>query len=77
MCVPVCELSLAHLITTPWTVTHQTPPVHGISQARILAWVAISFFRAFFPTQGSNSHLLRLLCWQVGSLPVAPSVKPG
>ena len=34
-----------------------SPPgfsVHGISQARILEWVAISFSRRIFPTQGSN-----------------------
>ena len=31
---------------TPWTIAHQGPPsVHGISQARILEWVAISFSR--------------------------------
>ena len=34
--------------------------VHGISQTRILAWVAISFF----PSQGSNPCLLWLLHWQ-------------
>ena len=28
---------------TPWTVAHQAP--HGISQARILEWVAISLSR--------------------------------
>ena len=33
--------------------------VHGISQARILEWVAISYLK------GSNLHLLR---WQVDSL---------
>ena len=27
---------------TPWTVAHQAPSVHGISQARMLEWVAIS-----------------------------------
>ena len=32
--------------------------VHGILQARILKWVAISFSRAIFPTQGSNPGLL-------------------
>ena len=32
--------------------------VHGISQARILEWVPISFSRGIFPTQGSNLHLL-------------------
>ena len=29
-----------------------------------------------FPTQGSNSHLLCLLQWQAGSLPVVPHGKP-
>ena len=28
--------------------------VHGIFQARVLEWVAISFSRGIFPTQGSN-----------------------
>ena len=30
---------------TPWTIAHQAPSVHGISEARILEWVAISFSR--------------------------------
>ena len=37
-----------------------SPPgslVRGISQARILEWVAISFFRGSSPTQGLNPHL--------------------
>ena len=29
-----------------------------------------------FPTQGSNLHLLHLLHWQAGSLPLAPPGKP-
>ena len=41
-----------------------SPPgssVHGISQARILQWVSISFFlKGIFLTQGSNLHLLHL-----------------
>ena len=37
--------------------------VHGIFQARILKWVAISFSRGFFPTQGLNLGLL--LCKQI------------
>ena len=39
------------------------PSVHGISQARILEWVAISFFQGIFPTQGSNPSLLH--CRQI------------
>ena len=33
---------------TPWTVAHQVPSVHGISQMRILEWVAISFSTGSF-----------------------------
>ena len=39
--------------------------VHGVLQARILEWVAISFSRGIFLTEGSDP---RLLHWQVDSL---------
>ena len=55
--------------------TDCSPPgssVHGILQARILEWVAISSSRGIFPTQGSNPCLLRLLHWQADSLPLCP-----
>ena len=45
-----------------------SPPdssVHGISQARILEWVDISFFRGIFTTCGLN---LNLLHWHADSL---------
>ena len=45
-----------------------SPPgssVHGISQARILEWVAISFLQRIFSTQALNLHPLQ---WQVDSL---------
>ena len=32
--------------------------VHGILQARILEWVAISLLQEIFPTQGMNTGLL-------------------
>ena len=47
--------------------------VHGIFQARILEWVAIS--RGSSWTQGLNLCLLCHLHWQVSSLPVAPPGK--
>ena len=46
--------------------------VHGISQARI--WNVLPFPSPgdlLDPTQGSNLHLLSLLLWQVGSLPLS------
>ena len=41
--------------------------LHGISQARILEWVAISFSRGSFLTRGLNPCLLH---WQADSLPL-------
>ena len=35
-----------------------------------------ALLQRIFPTQGSNLHLLCLLHWQVGSLPLAPPGKP-
>ena len=35
-----------------------------------------ALLQGIFPTQGSNLHLLHLLHWQVGSLPLAPPGKP-
>ena len=48
--------------------------VHGILQARILEWVAISFSRGFF--QPRDQTVLCLLHWQAHSLPLAPPGKP-
>ena len=51
--------SLRHvqLFATPWTVAHTGSSVHGILQAGILEWVASSFSRGSFPTQGWNRGL--------------------
>ena len=53
-----------------------SPPgssVHGIFKARVLEWVAVPSSRG---SSQSNWHLLYLLHWQVGSLPLAPPGKP-
>ena len=49
--------------------------VHGISQARILEWVAISFSRGIFLTQGLNPCLLAPLRWQVACFTTVPPRK--
>ena len=41
----------------------QDSSVYGMSQARILEWVAISFSRGIFLILGLNLHLL--LHWQI------------
>ena len=58
-----------------------SPPgssVHGILQARILEWVAISFSRGIFPTQGSNPGLLhcRQILYQLSYEGRPPLVPP-
>ena len=42
-----CGLRHVWFFASPWTAAHQAP-VYGISQARILAWVAISYYRVSF-----------------------------
>ena len=44
--IAVCMLSHVQLFVTPWSVTHQGFFRHGISQARMLAWVP-------FPSPGN------------------------
>ena len=47
--------------------------IHGIFQARVLEWVAISLLQGTFPTQGSNPGLHAL--W-ADALPSQPLGKP-
>ena len=48
----------------------------GTFQARILEWVAISFSRGSSQPRDWTLHLLLLLHWQAGSLPLMPPGKP-
>ena len=73
------EMLVTQLCLTFCDPMDYSPPgssVHGILQARILEWVAISSCRGIFLTQGSNPCLLRLLHWQAGSIPLVVPGKP-
>ena len=64
----VCAQSLSHV---QLFLTYCSPPgssVHGILQAGILEWVAISSSRGPSRPQVLNPHLLCLLLWPVDSL---------
>ena len=63
----VCAKSLQSCLTLcdPMGCSPPGSTVHGILQARILEWVAIS-----------SSRGSRLLLWQAGSLPLAPPGNP-
>ena len=60
--------SCVSFFATLWTMACQAPRPLGILQARILEWVGLAPLQGIFLTQESNSRLLRLLHWQVGSL---------
>ena len=71
-----CGLDAALIVVVIWLISHvwlfcnlmdcslPGSSVHGISQARVLEWVAISFSRgSSWLTQGYNPHLLH--CRQI------------
>jgi len=66
LCQMICCCLVAKLCPTLFNPMDCDPPgssVHGISEARILEWIAISFSRASSPPRD-------LLHWQAGSLPL-------
>ena len=62
VCVHAKSLQSCPTLCDPMDCSLPGSSAHGILQARILKWVAMSFFL----TQGSNLHLLH---WQADSLP--------
>ena len=64
-----------HLCGTLWTVARGAPLSTGFSRQEYWSGLPGSP-QGILPTQRSNLHLLCLLHWQVGSLPLAPSGKP-
>ena len=79
---PLAELRVLcakflQLCPTLWDPMHQSPPgssVHGIVQERILEWVTMPS-TGDLPDPEIEPSSLRLLRWQVGSLPTAPPGK--
>ena len=72
----MCACQVASVVPTICNPMDCSPPgsfVHGILQARILEWVAISYSRG--PSHpGTEPRLLHLQHWQVGSLPLVLQV---
>ena len=65
------RFSCVQLFVTPCTVTSGSS-AHGISQARILEWVAISFSRGSSQPGDRTCISLPLLQWLADSLALAP-----
>ena len=74
-CVHAKSLQSCPTLCDPVDCSPPASSVHGILQARILEWAAISSSGGL-PTQGSKSCLLCLLLWQAVSLPLETSGKP-
>ena len=73
-----CALSLQSCLTLcdPLDCSPPGSSVHGILQARILEWVAMSFFRGFSRPRDRTWGFLCVLHWQAVSLPLALPGKP-
>ena len=56
--MPAKSLQSSLSVCDPLDCSPPGSSVHGILQARILEWVAISFSWGIFPAQGSNPHPL-------------------
>ena len=81
MCVLVLKsLQSCPTLCDPMDYSLPGSSVHGILQARIQEWVTMPSSKGSSQprdiTQGSNSHLLCLLHWQMCSLPLVPPGKP-
>ena len=69
------HLSPIRFFATLWIVARQAPLSVGISRQEY--WSGLhTLLHGIFSTQGLNLHLLHLLHFQVGSLPLASHVKP-
>ena len=74
-CMSTKSLQSCLTLCDPMDCSPPGSSVRGISQERKLVGFH-AFLQRIFPTQGSNPHLLGLLHWQVGSLPLLPPGKP-
>jgi len=79
-------VSCLHLLLACFTSVVSNPlPLQTVAPRLLWPWdspgkntgVGCHFLlQGIFPTQGSNPHLLHLLHWQAGSLPLAPPGMP-
>ena len=78
MRVCVCAISLQSCLTfcNPMDCSPPGSSVYGDSPSKNTEVSCYALLQGIFPTQGSNPHLLYLLHWQAGSLPLMPPGKP-
>ena len=77
LCMCVKSLQSVWLFVTLWTVAHLLGSSGtGDSPGKNTRVSCHTILQEIFPTQWSNLHLLCLLHWQAGSLPLVPPGKP-
>ena len=74
-CVYAQSFQSCLILVTLWTAAHEAPLSMGFSRQEYCSGCH-ALLQGIFPTQGLNLHLLHLLYWQAGSLPLVPSGKP-
>ena len=74
-CVHAKSIQLCLTWFDPMDYSPPGSPVHGIP-GKNAGVDCHALLQGIFQTQGLKLHLLRLLHWQVGSLPLAPPGKP-
>ena len=67
-----CHEVMSDSFVTPWTVGPPGSSVHGIFQARILKWVATSFFRGSFQLRNRNHSSCHVSCIAGGFFTAEP-----
>ena len=75
-CMRAKSLPAGPTLCDPMDCSPPSSSVHGISQAKMLKWVAMPSSRGIFLSQGLNLCFLCLLHRQAGSLAPAPPGKP-
>ena len=72
VCVYMCVCSIVSNFFNPMDCSLPGSSAHGILQARLLVWVAISSSRGSFQPRDQTHISCGLLCWQMDSLPLVP-----
>ena len=75
-CMHAQSLQSCPTLGDPMDCSPPRSSVHGIFPARVLGVSCHFVPQGIFPTQGWKQHLLCLLHWQAGSLPLSPPGKP-
>ena len=70
LCVVLSHFSCVPTLGDPMDCSLPSSPVHGILQARLLEWIALSSSRGSSPPRDQTQCFLHIPHWQADSLPL-------